>query len=146
MVGPTLTVTLPLGAGAGAGATNVNKLLVGLLPLCVVTTTLTGPAACNGVVQCKVVLLVTVIAVAAVLPILTPVTLTKLVPVMVTAVLPLVVPVFGLIPVTVGAGGLTVPSTGLAALAAANTTCSWVFNLIVSVIGCPSLLYNDIYC
>jgi hypothetical protein len=73
-----------------------------------VTTTLTAPAVCAGVVAVIDVLPTTVAAVAAVPPRLTVAPARKPVPVMVTAVPPFVEPVFGVIEVIVGAGLLAV--------------------------------------
>ena len=73
-------------------------------PSVLVTITLTAPAECAGVTAVIVVLLVTLILVAAAPPILTLAPDRKLVPVMVTAVPPAVLPVFGDIDDTVGAG------------------------------------------
>ena len=70
-----------------------------------VTTTLTAPAVPAGVVAVIDVALTTVTPVAATLPMVTLVAPVKLVPVIVTAVPPRVVPLGGLIAVTVGAGG-----------------------------------------
>ena len=69
-----------------------------------VTTTLTAPAACAGVVAVIDVLLTTVTPVAAVPPSFTVAPARKPVPVIVTAVPPLAVPEFGVIELTVGAG------------------------------------------
>ena len=68
------------------------------------TTTLTAPAACAGVVAVIEVLFTTVIPVAAVPPRLTVAPVRKPVPVIVTAVPPLVLPEDGETLVTVGAG------------------------------------------
>ena len=73
-----------------------------------VTTTLTAPAACAGVVAVIDVLLTTVTPVAAVPPRLTVAPVRKPVPVIVTGVPPAVVPMLGEIDVTVGAGLLAV--------------------------------------
>ena len=69
-----------------------------------VTTTFTAPAACAAVVAVIDVLLTTVTPVAAVPPRFTVAPVRKPVPAIVTAVPPLVVPEFGVIEVTVGAG------------------------------------------
>ena len=69
-----------------------------------VTTTLTTPAACAGVVAVMEVPLTSITLVADVPPRLTVAPVRKPVPVMVIAVPPLVVPVVGVIEVTVGAG------------------------------------------
>ena len=68
------------------------------------TTTLTAPAVCTGVVAPIDVLFATVTPVAPVPPILTVAPEKKPAPVMVTAVPPLAVPEVGEIDVTVGAG------------------------------------------
>ena len=73
-----------------------------------VTTTLTAPAACAGVVAVIDVLLTTVTPVAAVPPSFTVAPARKPVPVMVTAVPPFAVPELGVIALTVGAGLLVV--------------------------------------
>ena len=76
------------------------------LPLCVsgfVTTTVTAPAACAGVVAVMVVLFVTTTFVAAVPPNVTDAPVTKFVPVIVTPVPPATGPLFGDTLVTVGA-------------------------------------------
>ncbi len=65
---------------------------------------LTAPAPCAGVVAVIVVLLTTLTFVAAVKPILTLAPATKPVPLIVTEVPPAVVPEFGEMPLTVGAG------------------------------------------
>ena len=69
-----------------------------------VTTTFTAPAACAGVVAVIEVLFTTVTPVADVPPSLTVAPARNPVPVMVTAVPPAVVPEFGVIALTVGAG------------------------------------------
>jgi hypothetical protein len=77
------------------------------VPLCVsllVTITFTGPVACAGVVAVIVVLFTTVTPVDAVPPMLTVAPARNPVPVMDTAVPPLIVPEFGEMEVTVGAG------------------------------------------
>ena len=77
------------------------------MPLCpslFVTTTLAVPEACDGVFAVMEVLLPTVTPVADVPPIFTVAPDRKPVPVMVTDVLPAVVPEFGAIELTVGAG------------------------------------------
>ena len=77
------------------------------VPVCVsvlVTTTLTAPAACAGVVAVIDVALTTFTLVAAVPPKLTVAPVRKPVPVMATEVPPAVVPEVGEIEVTVGAG------------------------------------------
>ena len=73
-----------------------------------VTTTLTAPAVCAGVVAVIDVLPTTLTAVAAVPPRLTVAPARKPVPAMVTEVPPAVVPVLGVIDATVGAGLLGV--------------------------------------
>ena len=76
------------------------------VPVCVsglVTTTLTAPAACAGVVAVMEVLLPNVTPVAAVPPKVTVAPDTKFVPVIVTGVPPAVVPDVGEIELTVGA-------------------------------------------
>ena len=73
-----------------------------------VTTTLTDPAVCAGVVAVIDVLPTTFTLVAAVPPRLTVAPARKPVPVMVTAVPPATGPAFGLIEATVGAGLLVV--------------------------------------
>ena len=73
-----------------------------------VTTTLTAPAACAGVVAVIDVLLMTFTPVAAVPPRLAVAPARKPVPVMVTEVPPAAVPVLGVIEVMVGAGLLAV--------------------------------------
>ena len=81
------------------------------VPVCVsglVTTTLTAPAACAGVVAVMEVAPTTFTLVAAVPPTVTVAPVRKPVPVMLTAVPPLAVPVLGVIDVTVGAGLLDV--------------------------------------
>jgi hypothetical protein len=75
-----------------------------LVPPGVVTSTLTAPAAWAGVVQVMLVALTTLTLVAAVPPMVTPVAPVKPVPVIVTLVPPAVLPVGGLMTVTVGAG------------------------------------------
>jgi hypothetical protein len=85
------------------GATKVKQLVQ--LPDCVslfVTTALTRPAACAGVVAVIVVALTTVTAVAGVPSIVREAPAVKAVPVIVTLVPPLIGPEIGLIPVTVG--------------------------------------------
>jgi len=75
------------------------------LPLCVsgfVTTTVTAPAACPGVVAVIVVPFVTTTLLAAVPPNVTVAPETKFVPVIVTAVPPATGPLFGLTLLTVG--------------------------------------------
>ena len=79
-------------------------LRVPLCPPVLVTTTLTTPAACAGVVALMDVLLVTETFVAAVAPNVTVAPVEKLVPVMVTFVPPAIGPALGDTPVTVGAG------------------------------------------
>src|SRR5580704_9360893 len=77
------------------------------LPLCVsglVTVTVTAPAACAAVVAVMVVLLTTTTFVAPVPPNVAVAPLTKFVPLIVTPVPPAAGPLFGLTPVTVGAG------------------------------------------
>jgi hypothetical protein len=80
-----------------------------LVPLGVVTNTLAVPAAPAGVLAVIVVGLTTTRFVTAVPPMVTAVAPVKFVPVMVTAMPPAVVPLAGLIAVTVGArgGGVT---------------------------------------
>ena len=73
-----------------------------------VTTTLTAPAACAGVVAVRLVLLTKLTPVAAAPPKLTVAPDTKLVPVMVTAVPPTVEPLPGATAVTLGGGGVAV--------------------------------------
>ena len=73
-----------------------------------VTTTLTAPVACAGVVAVIEVLFTTVTPVAAVPPSFTVAPARKPVPVIVTAVPPLLFPKLGVIDVTVGAGLLVV--------------------------------------
>jgi hypothetical protein len=84
------------------GAMYVYSVLAGLLPLGVVTTTLTAPAAPAGVVAVMVVALTTEKVVAAAPPKVTPVAPVKPVPVMVTLVPPAMRPELGLTEVTVG--------------------------------------------
>ena len=83
------------------------------LPLCplTVTTTVTAPAACAGVVAVMVVLFVTTTFVAAVPPNVTVAPATKLAPVIVTAVPPPVDPVFGKTVLTVGVATYVNPLT-----------------------------------
>ena len=69
--------------------------LAALLPLGLVTTTLTAPADLAGVVAVREVVLTTVTFVAGVPPKVTPVAPVKFVPVIVTEVPPSVVPVAG---------------------------------------------------
>ena len=76
------------------------------MPPGVVTATSTVPAAWAGVIAVMVVALTTVKLVAAVPPNVTAVAPVRLVPVMVTLVPPSVVPLAGVIDVTVG-GGVT---------------------------------------
>jgi hypothetical protein len=83
----------------------VNSVLAALVPLGVVTRTLAAPAAPAGVVAVIDVGLTTVIVLAATPPMVTLVAPVKLVPVIVTLVPPRVVPLGGLIAVTVGTGG-----------------------------------------
>jgi hypothetical protein len=97
-----------------SGAEYVNPLFS--VPLCesvLVTTTLTVPAACAGVVAVMEVELTTVTLVADVPPMLTVAPLEKPVPVMVTDVPPLVVPEVGEIAVTVGAAALLLATSKL---------------------------------
>ena len=82
----------------------MNKVFAALLPEGVVTTTLAVPAVPAGVVAVMDVALTTVTPVAAAPPMVTPVAPVKLAPVIVRLVPPAVVPVFGLIADTVGAG------------------------------------------
>src|ERR1041384_2207061 len=91
---------------APAGGTVKVKPLasVPLWLLGFVTTTLAAAAACAGVVAVIEVLLLTVTPVAAVPPMLTLAPLTKFAPLIVTDVPPAVVPVFGVMLLTVGAG------------------------------------------
>ena len=77
-----------------------------LLPLVVVTTTLTEPAVPGGTSAVMLVPLTTVKLVAATPPNVTPVTLEKFVPVIVTVLPPDVQPELGETEVTVG-GGMT---------------------------------------
>ena len=89
----------------GAGFVYVKPLVS--VPLCasvLVTTTLTAPVPCAGVVAVMLVLPTTTTLVAAVPPIDTVAPLKKPVPLIVTAVPPAVVPDAGEMPVTVGAG------------------------------------------
>ena len=72
------------------------------MPIGVVTSTLTTPAARAPVVAVMLVALTTVTAVAATPPIVTAVAPVKLVPVIVTLVPPAMLPMAGLIAVTVG--------------------------------------------
>ena len=82
----------------------MNPLVsVPLWPPVLVTTTLTAPAACAGVVAEIEVLLTTVMFVAAVPPKVTDAPAAKLVPVMLTAVPPLVEPELGETELTAGA-------------------------------------------
>ena len=86
------------------------------VPFCesvLVTTTLTVPAACAGVVAVIEVELTTVTLVAAVPPKLTVAPDAKPVPVILTDVPPLVLPEVGEIAVTVGAGALLVAASKL---------------------------------
>jgi len=69
-----------------------------------VTTTITAPAVCAGVVAVIDVPLATFTFVAAVPPKVTVAPVRKPVPVMVTEVPPAALPVFGVIDATVGAG------------------------------------------
>jgi hypothetical protein len=95
---PELGMTLVM---VGAGATYVKPFA--RVPLCLfgfVTTTLTAPAACGGVLAVIDVLLTTRTLVAAEVPNFNVAPLTKPVPVMVTAVPPLVGPEVGLTAVT----------------------------------------------
>jgi hypothetical protein len=89
----------------GAGLPYVNPLVN--VPVCVsvlVTTTLTAPAACAGVVAVIDVALTTFTPVAAVPPSFTVAPVRKPVPVIVTEVPPATDPVVGEIEITVGAG------------------------------------------
>ena len=89
----------------------MNPLFSG--PVCesvLVTTTLTAPAVCAGVVAVMEVELTTVTLVAAVPPNVTVAPLKNPVPVIVTDVPPLVLPEVGEIAVTVGAGVLLATS------------------------------------
>ena len=74
-------------------------------PPVLVTTTLTAPAACAGVLAVICVALTTTILVAAVPPNVTPAPAWNPVPVIVTAVPPLVGPLVGDTELTVGVGG-----------------------------------------
>ena len=71
-----------------------------------VTTTLTAPAACAGVVAVRLVLLTKPTPVAAAPPKLTVAPDTKLVPVMMTAAPPPIEPLLGATVATVGAGAV----------------------------------------
>jgi hypothetical protein len=104
-VGPDAGVT-PVTVGGG-GTTYVNAFAN--VPLCVsgfVTVTLTGPAACAGVFEVKIlVLLTTVMMPVTTMPsILTVAPAAKPVPVIVSAVPPAIGPDVGATLVTVGAG------------------------------------------
>ena len=85
---------------------NWSAALVALVPPAVVTVTSTVPLPAGDVAVIEVALL-TVTDVAAVLPNFTLVAPVRFVPVMVTLVPPALGPVFGLMLVTVGAGGPT---------------------------------------
>ena len=104
--GPEVGVTLvTVGAGAGGGVEKVKPFkIVPLWPSGFVTTTLTAPAAWAGVTAVIVVLFVTETFVAEAPPKETVAPGTKPVPVIVTDVPPFVVPLFGEIEDTVGAG------------------------------------------
>jgi len=112
--GPELGVTLDtVGAGPGGGVEYVKPFeRVPLWPSVFVTTTLTAPAAWAGVTEVIVVLFVTETFVAATPPKETVAPDTKPVPVIVTDVPPFVVPLFGEIADTVGAGVPDPPDSG----------------------------------
>ena len=82
-----------------------------LLPPGVVTTTLVLPALPAGVTQVAVVLLVTLNVLHATPPTVMAVAPLRLVPVIVMDVPPKVIPLFGEMAITVGAGGETVMLT-----------------------------------
>ena len=82
---------------------------VALWPFAFVTTTLTAPAACDGVVAVIEVLLATLTFVARVVSNLTVAPALKFVPVIVTEVPPAVGPEFGETDVKVGGCGVGVP-------------------------------------
>ena len=86
----------------GRGVTKVYRVLAVLVPPGVVTRTLAVPAVPLGVVQLRLVSLVTVRLVHALPPMVTPVAPVKPVPVRVTLVPPAVLPELGEMAVTVG--------------------------------------------
>ena len=81
--------------------------MAALVPPDVVTRTLAVPAVPTGVVQVIELADRTLTGVQAEPPMVTALAAVRLVPVIVTAVLPRVVPLTGLMAVTVGAGGTT---------------------------------------
>ena len=81
----------------------MNKVLAELVPPAVVTSTLALPAEPAGVMQVTDVAVLALREVHALPPMLTPVTLLKLVPVIVKLVPPAVLPIWGDLEVTVGA-------------------------------------------
>jgi hypothetical protein len=105
--GPLFGLT-PVTAGGGVTKVNTSADPAGLVPPRLVTVTWTAPGAPAGDVAVIWVAEFTVKAVAAAAPNETPVAPLKFVPEMTTDVPPAVVPVAGLIPVTVGGlGGVT---------------------------------------
>jgi hypothetical protein len=74
-----------------------------LLPLAVLTITLAVPALPAGVVQVTAVSLLALGLVQALPPMVMPVALRRLLPLMVTLVPPAVLPVLGVMPLTLGA-------------------------------------------
>ena len=80
----------------------MNRVLALLLPLAVLTTTLAVPALPAGVVQVTAVSLLALGLVQALPPMVMAVALRRLLPLMVTLVPPAVLPVLGVMPLTLG--------------------------------------------